>query len=335
MAKKAEQRAEGVRPRLRTPSLVKEPSVQQHSSPEPTVKVKPVRAVDQYAGVRLLNKILEEEGGRDIIVMMRDSELAPQELAEDIMLNETIVSDILNRHSGGKDSIKRLVFAIEQAPSYLDSQRPVITGVRKQKRQDREGAVQKKHAENNERALARNNRSPRVREAVVPTLDEVLPKLGDQQIVVNELKVYLDRNASLRDKVMKAQTDLKATELLVINVGKRFDDRVKGLLAAPSEYQDLLAQAGASIRGEVRKYDAPDTPSTEPKPEIPPEVVARHQSSAQKWEEFKKADDAAKKNGPRIDTDAPEVEEKQEIFNKQEEMLRKFRERESLLEQHS
>lgn len=301
----------------KAPQPPKEPSARPYREPEPVAKEKRViHTVSEHDGLNLLHKI-HGKGGRDIIVMMRDSERTPQELAESMMHDETIVIASLNAYGNGKDPIKRLLAAIEQAPAYLKNEgdRPVTTGVRQRKRQE--------EAQTKVATIASRRKNPKTRVHVAPTLAEVVPKRDDHQIVLEELKQYLGMDPFLRDRVTSASSDHKVARILMFNVGQRFDTRVKGLLAAPSEYQIFLAEAGATIRREARKYDTSDTALAGPALTVQEssEASGRHQSQRDAWEHFKKMDDAAKKVQP--DPDDPELEEMQERFRHQEDILRR------------
>jgi hypothetical protein len=324
--KEAKEATKG-KPQSRAPKPAKEPSARPYRKPEPVIKEKRViRTVSERDGLNLLRKI-EAKRGRDIIVMMRDSQQTPQELAESLMLNESIVIASLDAYGSGKDRTKRLLAAIEQAPLYLknDAGRPVITGVRKQKRQD--------EAQERQEEKASHKRNPKTRVLVAPTLDEVVPKREDQQIVFEELKEYLGLNADLRERVMGASSDSKTARILILGAGSQFDAKVKALLAAPSEYQVLLAEAGAAIRREAHKYDISDTASTSPTPSIQesPEATARHQSQQDALDNYKKVMEA-KEGKAQPDSDDLAAEEKRGIFAHQDEVLRMHLE---TLNQHS
>jgi hypothetical protein len=315
--KKTRAEAKG-KPQPRAPKPAKEPSPRPYRAPEPVAKAKRVvRTVSERDGQNLLRRI-EARGGREIIVMMRDSGRTPQEIAEGLMVDETIVITSLDAYGTGKDRLKRLLAAIEQAPHYLknDDGRPVVTGVRKQKRQDE---AQAKQGE-----IASRRKNPRTRVLVAPTLAEVSPQREDRQIVFEELKEYLGLNASLGHRVISASSDHKAARILMFNVGPRFDAKVKALLAAPSEYQDLLAEAGATIRRDARKYDTSDTAPTGPTPSVQEssELAARRQSQQDALDNYTKTVDARGKEA-QLDADDPEAEAKRELWNRQEDSLRK------------
>lgn len=305
------------KPQSRAAMPTKVPSTRPYREPEPVVKEKRVvRTVSERDGLNLLRKI-EAKGGRDIIVMMRDTKQSPQEIAERLRLDEAIVITCLDSYGNSKDRVKRLVSAIEQAATYLKSDdRPVTAGVKKQKRQDEAQAKQKD--------IAGKKRNPRTRVLVAPTLAEVMPEREDQQIVLEELKEYLGLNANLRDLVMSASSDHRAARLLMFNIGQRFDAKVKALLVAPSEYQDLLAEAGATIRREMRKYDTSDTQPAGPTPSIQesPEAIARHQSQQDALDKYKKAMDRRGKEAE-SDADDPDSQAKRELFSHQEDVLKR------------
>jgi hypothetical protein len=318
-AHKAKVAAAKGNPQPQAPKPAKEPSPRPYRAPEPVVKTKRViRTVSERDGQNLLRRI-EAKGGRDIIVMMRDSKRTPQEIAEGLMLNETIVITSLDAYGSGKDRLKRLLAAIEQAPHYLknDEGRPVTTGVRKQKRQDGAKAKQEK--------IASQRKNPRTRVLVAPTLAEVAPRREDRQIVFEELKEYLGLNATLGYRVISAASDHKAARILMFGVGPRFDARVKALLAAPSEYQDLLTEAGATIRRDARKFDTSNTPPTGPTPSVQelPEVTARRQSQQDALDNYTKTVDARGKEA-QLDANDPEAEAKRELFGRQDDALKKY-----------
>jgi hypothetical protein len=313
--KAAKKAAEG-KPTPRAPVPAKEPSARPYRKPEPVVKTKRVvRTVSERDGQNLLRRI-EAKGGRDIIVMMRDSQRPPQELAEDLMRDETIVITALDAYGSSKDRLTRLLSAIAQAPLYLESSanRPVIAGVKKQKRQEEAKARQDE--------IAGQRKRPRTRVHVVPTLAEVAPQREDQQIVLEELKHYLELNVSLRERVTGAFSDQKAARILRFNVGPRFDARVKALLAAPSEYQDLLTEAGATIRSELRKYVTTDATDPVGSADESPEA-AKHQSQREALDRYKKVVDARGKVA-QPDAEDPEAEEKRERFDHQEDVLKSY-----------
>ncbi len=306
------------KPQLRAAVPTKEPSARPYRKPEPVIKEKRVvRTVSERDGFNLLRKI-ETNGGRDIIVMMRDSERAHDELAEYLVLNETIVITALNSYGTGKDRKKRLIVAIKQARGYLhDEDRPVVTGARKQKRQEEAQAKQDE--------LASHKRNPKTRVPTPPpTLAEVAPPREDRQIVLEELKQYLGLNTELGIRVMGVFSDHKAAEILRSNTGQRFDAKVKALLAAPSDYHILLAEAGATIRREVRQYDTSATAPTGPTPSIQesPEALARFHSQEEKWEAHKKRMDA-KANQVELEADDPEAQAKRERDEYQNAILRR------------
>ena len=277
------------------------------------IKQPVIQTVDERDGRRLLRRI-ERDGGVDIIVMMRDSERTPQELAENLLLNEVIVTTSLDAYGGAKDRVKRLIVAIEQAAGYLEGTNPSETPAAKS--EELLAAAQKKHAERKT-----PSKKPRVRRVhVAPTLAEVVPQLDDQHIVLEELGRYLDQNVTLRDQVMGAFSDSKAADILLLRAGRGFDAKVKSLLAAPEKYQELLAEAGASLRRDVRKYDTAEDSSTvsEAAAEQSPEATARFRSLLDAWE-------ARGQTAP-PDADDAEAEEQRERFLYQEEVLRNYKE---------
>lgn len=307
--KAAKKALEGV-PQTRAARPAKEPSPRPYREPEPVPKAKRVvRAVSDRDGVNLLCRI-QNKGGRDLIVMMRDSKRAPQELAESLMRDETVISS-LNAYGSNKDPLQRLIVAIKQAPGYLENDgRPVTTGVKKQKKQLE---VQLTRAE-----LARNKKKPRVREHLAPTLAEVVPQRDDQQIVLEELRQYLGLNAELSRLFMSTVSDQRAGRILVTDVGTKFDAKVKALLAVPSAYEQLLTEAGVIIRREVRQNKVASAVMLDPTPaaQESPEVNTRFQSLLASWD--------ARQKPVEPDPDDPEALEQQAIFDRQEAALQRF-----------
>ena len=307
-----------------TPVLVKSPSARPYRAPEPKPKPEVAEAVKNEAteaatkrdGMKLLSKI-ESKGGKDILIMMRDSEQDPQELAETLMRDEAIVMTILG-HGSHKDRVRRLLAAIEYAPFYLkddDNKPSTIVGERKRKRQE---AARKAQDE-----IAKKRKNPRTRVHIPLTVADVMPVLDDQQIVLKEIKEYLELNTAVRSQFIAAISDLKATRILVLNVGPRFDTRVKELLAAPGEYQNLLAEAGKIIRGEQRKYDAPDVSSEDPAQAVQESeaVLAtrkRHLDALARYDEAVKS-----QKEPTPDPDDTEAQERMTRYARQEASLRK------------
>ncbi len=315
----AEIAAKKAPPEPKAPIIKDGPSVRPYRKPEPAPKVKRVvTTVSDRDGLNLLRKI-EAKGGRDVIIMMRDSERTPQELAEHLVMNEDVVIASLNAYGSGKNRTERLLAAIAQAPLYLknDAERPVTTGIRKQKRQEEALAKQQK--------IAAEKKKPRTRRVVVPTVAELVPTRSDQQIVLEELKRYLEQNLVLRQRVMGALSDSKVARILEFGVGQRFDTRVKAQLTSPSEYQTLLAEAGASIVRETRKYDTPNETPSGPTPSVQesPEVLARRQSQLDAIARFDAAT-RTKVSEPEQVFDNPEEEAQHEIFMRQEAILRAY-----------
>lgn len=314
----AEIAAKKAPPEPKAPIVKDGPSVRPYRKPEPTPKIKRVvTTVSDRDGLNLLRKI-EAKGGRDVIIMMRDSERTPQELAEYLILNEDVVITSLNAYGSGKNRTERLLAAIAQAPVYLknDDERPVTTGVRKQKRQVEALAKQQK--------IAAEKKKQRIRKVVVPTVAEMVPTRSDQQIMLEELKRYLEQNLVLRQRVLSAPSESKVARILEFGVGQRFDTRVKALLASPSEYQTLLGEAGAAIVRDTRKCDTPATPSG-PAPSVQesPEVLARRQSQLDAIARFDAATRTKAKEIEPVD-DNPEEDAQREIFSRQEEILKAF-----------
>lgn len=260
-------------------------------------------------GTRLL-QLIDKEGGRDIIIEMSNPEQTPQGLAEELMMNGGVVIKALNRHGNGKDQVKRLIDAIAQAPEYLknNAERPVTTGIKKQKRQDEAREKQQK--------IAAEKKNPRTRKVVVPTVADLVPtRSDDKQIVLEELKRYLGNNDALRQRIISARRD-RVGRILRNDVGPQFDARVKALLLPTSEYHLLLEEAGIKIRHAARQHVTPETP---------PEPVASTQNglSPSQREVFARFDQATAA-AAQAAADDPEALARQAIFDRQEASLRSF-----------
>lgn len=295
----------------RAPAPTKEePAERPYREPKPAGNPKRApRSTSERDGQRLLSKIHGKDG-REIIVMMRDSERTPEELAEYLMLNESIVITILGTLANHKERVRHLLAAIAEAPAYLEKDgRAPTSGVRKQKRQEKAEVARQQLADDRPRRDPKKDPKP-PREFIVPTVDEVAPTLTDDQIVLEELKRYLDRNAELREQFMGVSSDLKAGRVLVLGVGRQFDTDVKAKLTKPSEYETLLVEAGTSIRQEVRKYDPPATSPANPAPgalELAKTVVT-HQAQSDALARFIKMEEARKEAEARAENLDPETQ---------------------------
>lgn len=317
-ARKAEREAAKGKVQMKAPVPTKEPSPRPYREPEHTPKAKRIpRTASERDGQNLLSKI-EAKGGRDIIVMMRDSALAPKELAENLIMNETIVISSLNTYGSGKDQLKRLMAAIEQAPVYLKdgAEQPVTKGVKKQQRQDKAREEQEK--------LAKAKHKPKTRVHVIPTIEEVIPRRDDQEIMFEELKAYLGLNTELRDRFFAVYSDQKAAGVLMVGVGSRFDAKMQTLLAEPANYQNLLAKAGSAIRAEVRKYDTSDAEATGPAPTIQESLEASTRRRQQETMDRFRATNDTKAEVAQDDANEPVDQDKQERDKIQQEKLAKY-----------
>jgi hypothetical protein len=278
------------------------------------VKAKRVLTVGERDGWSLLGKIEAKQGGREIIVMMRDAKEAPQELAERLMRDETIVMTCLNAYKSSKDRLARLLAAIDQAPRYLEKgERPMIAGVKKQQRQA--------EAQTRQTEAASSKKNPRVRAPKVPpTLAEVVPARDDQQIVLEELKRYLERNTDLQKRFLGASKQ-RAKEILQSDVSLGFSRRVRKLLAEPPHYPGLLVEAGSVFWDEVH----PQSTSTGPTPvgQKPPEILSRDEVQLKAVEKFDQAMEARDKEV--ADTDTPEAAERREREAIQQEKMARWR----------
>lgn len=299
----------------REPKPVKAPSARPYRKPEPAVKQKRViHTVSERDGMNLLRKI-QANGGRDLIVTIQSSEQTPKEIAESLVSDNEIVKQCLDSYGGGKDRFTRLRVAIEQAPLYqLDIERPVIVGAKKQQRQE--------EAEAKRREIASRKRNPKTREPVIPTVEEILPKRGDQDVVREELKQYFADNANLGTQVLNASTDDKAASVLLHNVGRQFDGRIKKLLAAPANYRIYLAEAVATLRSDMRKHDAAiegSTLATKESPEIPASLSVGEKALA-RYDEVM----GAKGRTVSDTTNDPEAQEREERYAAQNAALSRF-----------